>query len=135
MQNIEYRALNTTNNKFEYFTIADIFTDDYAFSSQSYFTDFQQYTGLKDSNGIKIFENDIIKIANGKKPITARISYTLTYMGWTIGHPENNLEAAHYDTGGYVKKSALCDYVVWGEEHSPRLTVIGNTNLGITNTN
>ena len=100
MREIEFRSWDIRHLVIEYCVSLYWFEENFcAENGDGYIL--MQYTGLKDKNGVKIFEGDIVKAGRGDSVLTAAIDY------------DNNV-AAYVFRGTYCFVSEYADFEVIG---------------------
>lgn len=93
---IQYRAYSTVTGTFDYFTIKELLTNVNRPISEKAFDEdlsIEQFTGLLDCNGVKIFEGDIVRDHNGigevqysDKKAAFKVNYHDGFAKWFIDY-------------------------------------------------
>ena len=94
MKEIKFRNFNNKTKEVIYFNLEDI-QDEYHEANHSSFENVMQYTGLKDKNGVEIYEGDILS--------------HLVYNKWKSA-----------DVVSYNNEKAMFELLHKGEPHKPK---------------
>ncbi len=66
-----------------------------------------QYTGLKDNNGVEIYEGDIVDHSDGEYSFRGIVVYSP--FGWYVESTEDNIAFEHFS--GEINKTSDCSVV------------------------
>lgn len=126
MRDIKFRAWHNNNNKMTYFSLFEK-GQFYLLGNQegniSFDAPIMQYTGLKDSNGVEIYEGDILDYAPYHN--LGHLSRTIDAVGWDeTGDSDGWRHNRHYEYT--VGCDSLADVADSEYEDESYCAVIGN---------
>jgi len=98
---IEFRAWDKDGEKFSSIALG------YALRDINYYTDYvwEQYTGLKDKNGVKIFEGDILRLDWIKRSYINPVKFSYGRFELDLNIPLSETFSAHSEILGNIHQN------------------------------